>query len=87
MAGRTDDCLAPEQGARRGQRAIGLAQVDADAQACGQLCIVVDDQAGFVAGAELGQGFGFTQAARLVLAFVTVLQQGHATFKGRFDIG
>ncbi|MNH41436.1 hypothetical protein D3C79_1029350 [compost metagenome] len=59
----------------------------ADAQARSQFGVIVDDQLGLVACAQVGQGLGFAQAAGLVLALVTVLQQGHAAFQGRFDIG
>ncbi|MND74939.1 hypothetical protein D3C80_665460 [compost metagenome] len=61
--------------------------MDANAQARGQLGIVVDDQAGLVACAKLGQGLGLAQATGLVLALVAVLQQGHAALKGRFNVG
>ncbi|MNF10176.1 hypothetical protein D3C80_2110420 [compost metagenome] len=57
-----------------------------DAQACGQFGVVVDDQLGLVALAQVAQCFGFPQAAGLVAAFVAVLQQGDATFQRRFDI-
>ncbi|MNE20207.1 hypothetical protein D3C81_1546350 [compost metagenome] len=87
VAGGTDDGVAPEQGSRRGQRPVGLTQVDADAQARGQLGVIVDDQLSVVACTQLGQGLRFAQPAGLVLALVTVLQQGHAAFEGRFDIG
>ncbi|MNH02410.1 hypothetical protein D3C81_368510 [compost metagenome] len=87
MAGGTDDRLAAEQCAGRGQRAVGLAQVHADAQARGQFGVVVDEQLGAVALAELQQPFGFTQAARRVVTFVAVLQQAHAAFQCRLDMG
>ena len=87
VAGGADDRLAAEQGTGRGQRAIGLAQVHADAQACGQFGVVVDEQLGAVALAELHQPFGFAQAARGVVAFVAILQQAHAAFQCRLDMG
>ncbi|MNT20677.1 hypothetical protein D3C72_1559920 [compost metagenome] len=87
VASRADDCFAAKQCTRWCQRSVGLAQVDANAQAGGQFGIVVDDQAGLVARTEFSQGFGLAQAAGLVLAFVTVLQQGHTALKGGLDIG
>ncbi|MCY1407646.1 hypothetical protein D9M71_229520 [compost metagenome] len=87
MAGGTDDRLAAEQGTGRGQRAVGLAQVHTDAQARGQFGVVVDQQLGAVALAELLQPFGFAQAARRVVTFVAVLQQANAAFQGRLDMG
>ena len=86
MAGGTDDRLAAEQGPGRGQRAVGLAQVHADAQARGQFGVVVDQQPRAIALAQLHQRFGFTQPACCVVAFVAVLQQAHAAFQRRFDI-
>lgn len=53
----------------------------------GQFSVVVDDQLGLVARAQLPQLFGFAQAAGFVAAFVAVLQQGHATVQRRFDVG
>lgn len=87
MAGGADDCLASEQGAGGGQRAVALAQVQADAQARGQLGVVVDDQFGAVARAEFGQGRGFAQATGLVIGLVAVLQQACAALQRRFHIG
>ncbi|MNH36378.1 hypothetical protein D3C79_971620 [compost metagenome] len=87
MAGGADDCLTAEQCAGRGQRAVGLAQVHADTQAGGQFGVIVDQQLGAVTLAELHQPFGFTQAARCIVALVAVLQQAHAAFQGRLDMG
>ena len=68
------------------QRAIGLAQVHADVQACSQFGVVVDDQLGLVAFAQIAQGFGLAQAAGLVAALVAVLQQGDAAFQRRLHV-
>ncbi len=87
VAGRADDRLAAEQGTGRGQRAVGLAQVHADAQARGKFGVVVDDQLGAVALAQLHQCFGLAQAAGGVVTLVAVLQQAHAAFQRRFDMG
>jgi len=87
VASGADDRLAAEQGASGCQRAVGLAQVYADAQACGQFGVVVDDQLSAVAFAKLHQGFGLAQAAGGVIALVAVLQQAHTAFQGCFDVG
>lgn len=81
MAGGADDRLASQQGPRRGQRAVGLAQVHAGTDARGQLGVVVDDQAGLVALAEAEQGLGLPQASGLIGTFVAILQQGDATIE------
>ncbi len=84
VAGGADDGLAAEQGAGRGQRTVGLAEVQADAQARGQFGVVVDDQLRAVACAEFAQALGLAQAARGVVGFVAVLQQlGARLFGGR----
>ena len=62
VAGAADDCLGAEQRAGWRQRAVGLAQVYADAQARGQFGVVVDNQLGLVARAQLPQLFRFAQA-------------------------
>ncbi len=87
MAGGADDRLGAEQCPGRGQRAVGLAQMYADAQSRGQFGIVVDDQLSLVARAQFIELFGFTQAPCLVAAFVAVLQQGDATVQRRLDVG
>ncbi|MDT4817022.1 hypothetical protein FQZ97_500870 [compost metagenome] len=61
--------------------------MQADAQARGQFGVIVDDQAGAVAGAQLAQGLGLAQAAGLVAGLVAVLQQPGAALQGGFDIG
>lgn len=76
-----------EQGSGRCQRAVGLAQVHADAQARGQLGVVVDDQLGAVTLAEHLQGFGFAQALGRIVALVAVLQQAHTAGQRRFYMG
>ncbi|MOA62317.1 hypothetical protein D3C78_1877030 [compost metagenome] len=58
----------------------------ADAQARGQLGVVVDDQLSLVAFAQIAQGFGLSQAAGLVAALVAVLQQGDAAFQRGFHV-
>nr|GFD57088.1 hypothetical protein [Tanacetum cinerariifolium] len=49
MAGGADDGLVAEQRPGVRQRAIGLAQVHAHAEARGDFGVIVDDQAGLVA--------------------------------------
>jgi len=87
VAGGADDRLAAEQGARGGQRTVLLAQVQADAQACGQFGIVVDDQLRAVVCAEFQQGIGLAQATGIVAGLVAVLQQAGATLERGFDVG
>ncbi len=87
VAGGADDRLAAEQGARRRQRTVGLAEVQADAQARGEFGVVVDDQLRAVAFAEFAQAFRLAQAPRLVAGFVAVLQQARASAERGFDVG
>jgi len=75
MTGGTDNRLAAEQGPGGCQRTIFLAQVQANAQARGQLGIIVDDQLSTVAGAELLQRIGLAPPPRLVAGLVSILQQ------------
>ena len=87
VAGRTDNGFVTEQGAGVRQRAVGLPQMHANAQARGQFGVIVDDQAGLVAFAQFEQRLGLAQAAGLVAGFVAVLQQGHAAIERGFDVG
>ena len=87
MTGGTDDRLAAEQGPGGCQRTIFLAQVQANAQAGGQLGIIVDDQLSTVAGAELLQRIGLAQPPCLVAGLVSILQQAGAALQCRLDIG
>ena len=79
----------PSAKARTGlaQRAVLLAQVQADAQLHGQFQVIVDDQLGIVALAQLAQGAGFIEAARLVAGFLAVLQQARAALQRGFHVG
>eukprot|EP01034_Spumella_vulgaris_P045036 gene45036-56059_t len=78
--------LEAEQRAGRGERPVSLPQVHADVQARGQFGVVIDDQSGLVAIAQIAQGFGFTQTTGLIAALVAVLQQGDATFQRRLHV-
>ncbi|MNW09926.1 hypothetical protein D3C71_2070340 [compost metagenome] len=57
-----------------------------DVQASGQFGIVIDDQLGLIAVAQIAQGFGFAQASGLIAALVAVLQQGDAAFQRRLHV-
>ena len=74
MAGRSDDRLPTESRAGLDERAILLAKVQPDAQPFGERQVIIDDQVGAVALAEVAQCLGFMQAARGVRRFVAVLQ-------------
>ncbi|MNZ83119.1 hypothetical protein D3C78_1018390 [compost metagenome] len=87
VAGRANDGLAAQQRTRRGQWAVGLPQMHTDAQARSQFGVVVDDQLGAVAFAELEKRLGFTQSTGGIIAFIAVLQQAHAAFQCRLDMG
>ncbi|MCY1447046.1 hypothetical protein D9M71_636480 [compost metagenome] len=86
VAGRADDGFGAEQGAGRRQRAIGLAQMHAHVQACGELGVVVDDQSGLVAFTQIAQGLGLAQSTGFIAALVAILQQGDAAFQRRLHV-
>ncbi len=86
MTSSPDNRLVPEQGAGIGQRAVGLPQVHAHPQPRSQFSVIVDDQPGLVAFAELEQFGRFAQTAGLVTVLVAVLQQRHAAVQCRFDV-
>jgi len=87
VAGTTDHGICAKAGARGSQRAVGLAQVQADAQPRSQLQVIVDDQRGTVALTQFGQRLRFIETAHVIGGFVAVLQQARATDQRRFGIG
>src|SRR5690606_5588360 len=87
VAGGADDGFRPQLGTGFLQAAVFLTQMYTDSQLAGQCQIIVDQQLRAVLLAQGLELTGLVQAARTVVALVTVLQQAHATFEGGFDPG
>ena len=86
VAGRADDGIGAELLARSGQRAIGLAQMHADAQLGGQRGIVIDDAVRAVLAAQCSDLAGFIEPARGIGGLVAVLQDARPAGQRRFHI-